>query len=319
MSAAVPDLAEGHAPLLPGQLAPGGDVNRAACVSSEADSPGGSGAPPINLLTSVSDGRASGAIPDKWKSGVCWDPIGCAPSCIWPHSNDPLNEDNGGPITYPTDENGDRFKTVTDVTRAYAFPFDIAHGINEGDCRTKTAEQVAARAQRELAANTPVQVANYLSVSLANVATALPGTSAVPISTAVGLLMEARSIDGGSGGGVIHIPDIAVGAAQSELMLTRGGTRYTSIYGAPVVVGPGLKNINPDTGLIETEVGVAWLYVSGAVDYALDPIETISNQIEWDQARQNQIRKVIVERRALVRHDPCGVHAVRVSLPSKAC
>lgn len=318
MSAAAPDLAEGHAPLLPGNNAPGSDVNRAACLS-EADNPGGSGAPPINILSSVSDGIASGAIPTNWKSGVCWDPIGCAPSCIWPHSEDPLNEDNGGPITYPTDANDDRFKTVTDATRAYAYPFDIAHGINYGDCRTKTAEQVADRAVRELAANTPVQVANYLSVSLASVATALPGTSAVPIQTAVGMLMEARSVDGGSGGGIIHIPDIAVGAAQSELMLTRGGTRYTSIYGAPVVVGPGLKNINPETGLLETETGVAWIYVSGAVDYALDRIDVISNQIAWDQARQNQIRKVIVERRALVRHDPCGVHAVRVALPAKAC
>lgn len=289
-------------------------VSRASSLQ-EADSPGGSGASPINLLTSISDGLASGAIPSNWMSGVCWDPVGCEPSCVIPHSCDPLNVDNEGPIEYPVDDDGLTDKPFNDSVCATAYPFDIAHGLRD-DCK-RDADALLARARAGLAANTGAKIANYLSVSLTQTAEVLPGDECVPLETALGLLFNARAATG-AGGGVIHIPDILAGVAQKCGLIQRGGARYTSVYGAPVIVGPGLLNLDPTTGLPPTDP-VAWLYVTGPVDYAVSPIETLTNSVSWDAARQNDIRKVLVERRAIVRHDPCNAFAVCVALPGKDC
>lgn len=292
---------EGLAPLPVGE-AYEGEITRASCLS-EADAPGRNSAPPINLLTSVADGRASGAIPPRWQGGVCWEPVGCNPVCVWPDDCDPCADQIDAP-----DE-----KPVFSSSCATAYSFDLTTGKRD-DCKRRTADELIAQSSADLAALTPAGVANYLSVAVCKSAETLPGGKAVPVETAIGMLFNARAARG-AGGGTLMIPDIAVGAVQDSGLLTRSGARYTSLFGSSVVVGPGFQNLVSGECTVETEPGKAWLYVTGPVDYAVDDVELVSNQVSWDAARRNQIREVVMERSAIVRFDPCNVFAVCVELP----
>lgn len=266
---------------------------------TRGETPGGAAAP-INLLTSISDGTQTGAIPAGWRCGVCHRPHGCSPFQLWLNTEDPLEDDE----ILPNED----LKTVYDAAcDVESWAFDIPHGVRL-ECGSE--EQAVAMATAELEALTPTAMAAYLHAYLVAHATEV-GSGDPPLVTAVGGLFAARAA-AGFGGGVLHLPDVAVAAALDAGLIVRGGTRYTSLYGGPSTVGPG----TPATGPDETVAGTAWVFVSGPVDYALDPVEVLSTSTSFDQARQNRVSSALVERRALVRVNDCNVFATRVLLPA---
>lgn len=291
-------------------LPPAMPVEAARAGLENGSTPGGSVAPTINFLTSAVDGRATGNIPSDWECGVCWDQVGCSSTCLWLNECDELYDADNCP-------NPDA-KEYNEILQAKAWAFDIPFGVSK-KCRHGDQATLAAieqQARQGLDALTPVKMANRLAQSLQFHAEKLPGTKCPPIETAIGMLFEARAATG-AGGGVITLSDRLGGVAQASNLMTRGGTRYSSLYGAPVIVGPGINNVGPQGEA--APAGTGWMFISSPVDYAISPIERISDQISWDAARQNDIAKVLVERRGLVRHDQCNVFAICVTLPTDTC
>lgn len=292
-------LAQAKPPVDPSEMM----VNRANLTPGE--SPGLSAAPPINFLTSVTDGVATGAIPSDWACGVEWDPVGCTPSYL---DISDCDEDPFAlcPPVRPKPLDPPACKSA-------AHSFDIYHGAQLENCQQGDAEQLAAL---RLETNTPVKMAHYMSLALQTHAEPLPGDAKPCLDAGIGMLFEARS-QFGSGGGVLHIPDRAVIGAQQLGLLTRSGARYTSIFGSSVVVGPGISHLGPDG--VDPGPGAAWIYVTGPVDYALGPVEQLATGTSMGMAAQNKTKSALAERSALIRFDQCNVWAVCVTLPSACC
>lgn len=296
----------GTSPVDPADLA---TTQRADLNAARGESPGGAAAPPVNFLTSVTDGRTTGAIPDGWQCGVKWRPEGCDPACLWLNPCDPLHDLCANP-----DEK--EHAELPDMVEAYGF--DMYHSVKGARC---TQADVEARAAAELAVNTPAKLAAYYNLKLRSVATVIPGDAVPQLHEAVGLLLEARATHG-PGGGQLPVSDRALPAMVVGDLLTRVGTRYTSLYGTSAVVGPGVTHLGPysaDPALQDPGPGRVWLYVHNPIDYALGPIEQQVSSTSHRKAALNETKHAIAERRALLRLDPCGVWAVLAELPRPEC
>jgi hypothetical protein len=146
------------------------------------------------------------------------------------------------------------------------------------------------------------------------------------------LLTHYTLATGGAGGATIHMP---TGLVIGALGGTSGGARvcwpegnlYRAAMGAVVSPGPGypegrspagpnghgpLISAGPPETYSGNENGTSWLYVSGPVEYAVEPIRLWPpDRADRTVFRQN-IYGLYAERNAIVRFDPCSVFAVEV-------
>jgi len=275
---------------------------------SSGESPGGSAAPIINLLTTITSGLQTGAIPSDWFAGVCHTVTATDTHQLWLQDADPLLPSIPRPQVGGIDRKIVRERTCD--TPSYAF--DIPHAVRLADC--KDTAKAEAQAVLELESLTPVAMAQYLSGLVMARATRPNGDTAVSMERAIGILHESRSL-AGPGGGMLHIPDRAVPVAKNKELILRGGTRYSSTYGDAAIVGPGTLPDGPaDSTVTNPPDGQAWLAVSSTVDYATSPIETLSTDSHFDDLAKNYVAQAVVERRAILRLDDENVFAVLVDL-----
>lgn len=278
-----------------------GSPHRAVFASGETV--GGGGASPINLLTSITDGVQTGALPANWMGGVCHTPSFCDAAELWLHADDPLLEDL--PLPDPA------VKTIFDRScDVSSYAFDIPVGVRLE--RGRSVDEAAVLALAELEALTPAAMASYLAAKVRSLATRPIADTAVSMTVGVGVLFEARG-EVGPGGGLLIVPDRARAVAVDKGVIVRGGTRYTNELGGPVAVGPGIPATEP-TGGAAPSATQAWVSITSNADYARSPENLGSVTTTLDDAAQNLRGKALVERRALVRLDDCNVFSVLVDL-----
>lgn len=151
------------------------------------------------------------------------------------------------------------------------------------------------------------------------------------------LLTHYQQCTGGAGGAVVHLPGslltYALGGGGST---SGGGARvcwpegqyYRGPHGSTMVFGPGYPEGRTPAGpfgagpaLSTTtyqgnEMGAAWIYVTGPVEYAVTPVR-VRPESEADRpiVFQNKY-EIWGEREAIVRFDPCCVFATEVWNPA---
>lgn len=304
-------------------------------IPAEAAQPLPQPSPPVSLLTSTADGVANGALPDieiengratrGWLGGVRWNAQGCRPIHVW-EAWDGCAPCDGEPNV----ANAADYCDPTGPEEQEAWPFDV---YVTNDCGGPHAlRDLVGEGRQALEAQSSLQMARHLHMgsqlaaggprmcdptpSLQGCAASLttPGENALDPAAAIGLLLANREHVLGQPFSVLHIPTIAVPLLVENGVIALQGSRYIGPMGLPVVVGPGYPTTGPAayTGDTAAPAGTAWFYVSGPIDWALQPIETVQ-VMDFDEARRNENSSLAI-RRALVRVDCCGIYAVLASL-----
>jgi hypothetical protein len=149
------------------------------------------------------------------------------------------------------------------------------------------------------------------------------------------LLTHYQLCTGGNGGAVIHMPGTLLtgalgGGGGGARVCWPEGNVYRGPHGCTVVAGPGYPEgftidgpngtgpkfaSSPDR-YWGNEMGTAWVYVTGPIEYAVGDVRVMpESESDRSAFRQNRY-EVWGERDAIVRFDPCCVYAVEVYNPA---
>lgn len=293
--------------------------------------------PPASLLTAARDRTQDGfgAPGGRWQTGISWRPRSCRPSSIAPWCDDsgwdtapadvtgPLGTE---PVTVYTPLDCDQAREeaaliaadagrLTDVHTARALSRVLWLGEGLADFVTVNGGDVRAPTLRRCAERIPQ-----------------PGDAAEALDDVVSELTHLYlECTGGSGGGVLHVPDALVlsgmgGVPGGGRVFQREGNRIVTLDGNfSVSPGPGYPHgastagadgFGPrtDANTPEQYQGNAanefWIYVTGPVEYAADPVTVVpSDEAEQRGFHRMNTFEVWGRRLALVRFDCCCVFA----------
>lgn len=133
-----------------------------------------------------------------------------------------------------------------------------------------------------------------------------PATDVCVDSAIAGLLSIAE--DCGGGELTFHAPFVALASLMKYQLVVFEGGRYR--IGGHTIIIDGYPNVGPDAAADPTATDEqAWIYATGPVEYA------VGANTEYYQFTGQQNESVLIaERLAVVRFDPCCVHAIRANL-----
>lgn len=253
-----------------------------------------------------------------WKRGIRWMPNPCCTAETWHWYDDCLCE--GCEKANPEQKCGQ----VDGLPYQEAWPFSFYMPDDCDDGVSLSLQEKRARRRQALALSVDKQLAKQLhqgsgrscdpTPTLQNTAVDISGGAAVDIQTGLGALLNARCVESGQAYGTFFTPDFLT--PQIHDLYTAGAGSYQGPGGFPIVTGPGLPNVGPDGAAAGP--GEAWIYIAGAVDYAVDEAFDDLDPIDWALVRTNQ-QPALSEGDAIVRLDPCGVYAVLVKVAPCGC
>jgi hypothetical protein len=270
---------------------------------------------PTPSLLTVARGLPAGF---EWRTGISWRSAVCAPGFRWPFCPDAETVAAGKP-----DPN--------EIIKPQFYPYTI--GVNYAcdwirwDDTNEYGYIDDAKAQCD--AVTPWHMSRELwtgeiepqNPSLISVAVDVSADVAVHPVTALGMLLEAYfncpadGTDTGSGTGtpVVHVPYSVLGALIANHVVNQQGDFYVgpNCFVSP---GPGYP-IGSDAAPANENDSLsadAWMYVSGPIEYAVDPVAVLDDNFD----RRTNRYQALAERRVIHRFDPCCVFAVGVYVPS---
>ena len=136
------------------------------------------------------------------------------------------------------------------------------------------------------------------------------GTCVCP-ELALGLLATRRSLTGSPGGQFV-IPMEAVGIFTEAGIISLDGRGYRGPLNWPVLVDAGIPVKGPND-----PAGTARIFVTGAIEWNVDNLNGVDQKTEesWEAEILNNLEGRLVEARAQVDMDDCGVFTLCVSLP----
>lgn len=157
--------------------------------------------------------------------------------------------------------------------------------------------------------------------SLQSVATDESAADAVHPVTALGTLLEAYEDCSQSGGATVHVPTAAIASLLSHGVVKQQGDVYYGPNGSVISPGPGYPTAATGTGPADADdpdagAGNVWMYVTGPVEYALDPVAVPLTDLEAHFNRRTNRYEITAQRLAIHRFDPECVFAVRAYVPS---
>ena len=285
-------------------------------------------APSPSLLTSAS------LLPDgtDWRSGLNWVPA-IQPSYTWPYCQ------GGGTDKTPPNPRSriqvQPFMIYTPMTCNLPVDPEEAAMLVSDLTESHTASALASNLWLGTGGTTDDTITPTLRRAAVDTS---PTSGAWPIDAGVAtLLAHYEEATGGDGGAMIHVPAqlapyVLGGGSGGARIAWPEGNIYRGPLNSTVVLGPGYPlGESPDNsplghgplmsqGPPQTYRGnppdMAWIYVTGPVEYATGPIQLLP-EVERDRIPfRTNYYQVWAERAAIVRFDPPTCFATLVTNPA---
>lgn len=240
----------------------------------------------------------------RWAMGVEWEPFDCSMGGgISVVCDDPA----GVPIDV---DNGDGVGALVEV-----MPF-VVYGRYRCSAFSRSLDEAEARARAHLSLIEERQVERaIMHGDLDNTSTFVgatdltPGTDAVPLPVALGLLEEFLAVEYG-GQGTVHMPR-RLGTQATSGLISRQGQRLETLLGTFVAAGGGYDVANVGPGGTPAAEGERWLYATGRPHVRRGEVLVMPDS-EHHLDRTNNDVTVIAQRLYAVGWE-CATGAVRVA------
>ncbi len=264
----------------------------------------------------------------KWATGISWRAATCVPGYRSGFCDDSERED---PVTIIDPE-----FCPYGIYLPYRCDWVLPASTPSLASDTPTEPDYIRDASDQLDAVTAFHVANELwrgsasgDPSLMSSATDVTGAGgAVHPVTAVGTLLDAfqgygAATSDGQGGGIpiIHAPSSIVTSLIANYLVNQQGDILYGPCGSLVSYGPGYPvdgtgNFGPGGDV--AGAGNEWIYITGAVEYALGPISVFPTAPEDQVDRRSNAFQIWAQRQAIHRFDPLCVFACKAYVPTPA-
>lgn len=136
------------------------------------------------------------------------------------------------------------------------------------------------------------------------------------LACAVAALIDAATISGVVGELFFHAPAWTLPMWLKDGLIEAVGNVY-KMGPHTVVLDQGYIGEEPTGEAASSAPESAWVYVTGPVEYAAGPVQTMADTTRGMEVRQN-VANAIAAQLMIYRFDPCGVHAALVPVCAAA-
>lgn len=283
-------------------------------MPSALDSPVTGGNPnPVGSLTASARPLPEDA---DWQAhGVSHDPEACQRAWVWQRCSDVVPDgdpEEGDVVSKPLNGGIEPVTFLPFLIEANAACEGISRNRGVLDDRAKRTLQLNASQQigRAFSSALPDGYAN-VNPNLTNSATDITGAGPSSlVNTLQSLLREAVEC-GLSGDLFIHAPHWTLPRFLEDTQIVQVGQTF-KLGGHTVVLDQGYTNEGPDEAPAAA-ADEAWLYISGPVEYATGPIQSLADMTEHVRLQLNTANAMAAQL-GIYRFDPCCVKAARARI-----